>query len=310
MSTTYLNREISEWNTSDLCKWLIDNKYPGISELCQNNSLSGYDLFYITDDILKNEFGLNSFHERKVTMKLIKKLIYEHLKINIINSNGDNVVITLDNNKQYTLLVNQPKTRPGQGFEEYNNLLKFNKLHPEIIIKPIKYYVNPNNPQQELYITPYYYQARCIGVDPDEKKWGEWIPEPYYHYRIYSEKEAKIIKKCMVAMIIKFYDEKNKLGIVKYSLDGDDFMLKKGYENEELNEENIIKNFIFIAARKVIQIEFEEYINRIKKELKNDFEENENIVVKKKLRAPFSEEDIEEGIKYGMKLRENNKSTK
>ena len=100
---TYLKREISEWNTSDLSNWLIDNKYPGISELCQNNSISGYDLFYITDDILKNEFGLNSFHERKVTMKLIKKLIYEHLKINIINSNGDNVVITLDNNPDTSL---------------------------------------------------------------------------------------------------------------------------------------------------------------------------------------------------------------
>ena len=101
--TSYLNREISEWNTSDLTKWLIDNKYPGISELCQNNSLSGYDLFYITDDILKNELGLNSFHERKVTMKLIKKLIYEHLKLNIINSNGDNVILTLDNNPNTSL---------------------------------------------------------------------------------------------------------------------------------------------------------------------------------------------------------------
>jgi len=95
---SYLNREISEWNTSDLSKWLLDNKYPGISELCQNNSLSGYDLFYITEDTLKNEFGLNSFHERQVTMKLIKKLIYEHLRLNIINSNGDNVILTLDNN--------------------------------------------------------------------------------------------------------------------------------------------------------------------------------------------------------------------
>ena len=101
--TSYLNREISEWNTSDLTKWLIDNKYPGISELCQNNSLSGYDLFYITDDILKNELGLNSFHERKVTMKLIKKLIYEHLKLNIINSNGDNVILTIDNNPNTSL---------------------------------------------------------------------------------------------------------------------------------------------------------------------------------------------------------------
>jgi hypothetical protein len=37
--STYLNKEISEWNTKDLAAWLMDNKYPGISELCQNNSL-------------------------------------------------------------------------------------------------------------------------------------------------------------------------------------------------------------------------------------------------------------------------------
>ena len=100
---SYSKKEISEWNTTDLCNWLIDNKYPGISELCQNNSISGYDLFFINDDILKNELGLSSFHERKVTMKLINKLIYEHLKLNIINSNGDNVILTLDNNLDTTL---------------------------------------------------------------------------------------------------------------------------------------------------------------------------------------------------------------
>ena len=100
---SYLKKEISEWNANDLSKWLLDNKYPGISELCINNSISGYDLFYITDDILKNELGLNSFHERKITMKLIKKLVYEHLKLNIINSNGDNVILTLDNNPNTSL---------------------------------------------------------------------------------------------------------------------------------------------------------------------------------------------------------------
>lgn len=34
------------------------------------------------------------------------------------------------------------------------------------------------------------------------------------------------------------------------------------------------------------------------------------LLLKKKLRAPFSEEDINEGIKYGIKLRENNRNTK
>jgi hypothetical protein len=36
-------------------------------------------------------------------MKLINKLINEHLKLNIINSNGDNVILTLDNNHDTSL---------------------------------------------------------------------------------------------------------------------------------------------------------------------------------------------------------------
>ena len=100
---TYTDKEISEWNSSDLSNWLLDNKYRGISELCQKYSLSGYDLFFITDDILKNELGLSSFHERIVTLKLINKLTSEHLKLNIINSNGDNVILTLDNNHNTSL---------------------------------------------------------------------------------------------------------------------------------------------------------------------------------------------------------------
>ncbi len=101
--SNYTDKEISEWNSSDLSNWLLDNKYRGISELCQKYSLSGYDLFFITDDILKNELGLSSLHERIVTLKLINKLTSEHLKLNIINSNGDNVILTLDNNHNTSL---------------------------------------------------------------------------------------------------------------------------------------------------------------------------------------------------------------
>ena len=100
---TYFKKEISEWTSTDLCSWLLDNKFKGISELFQKYSISGYDLFFINDNVLKTELGLSSFHERKVAMKLITKLTNEHLKINIINSNGDNVLITLDNNHETSL---------------------------------------------------------------------------------------------------------------------------------------------------------------------------------------------------------------
>ena len=288
----------------------VKTKKPEFSESHYPLGIDNYDPWYMRitkDQDKEKEFiKVNNFITNFCINNSFEELQCSKISLQFINYGDTQLVfvVTLDNSKQYTLLVNQPKTRPGQSFEEFTNLTNFNKLHPEIIIKPIRYYVNPENLQQELYMTPYYYQARCIGVETEKKGWGIWIPEPEYHYKIFTEEEGKLIRKCMVAMMIKFYDEKNKCVIGGYSLDGDDFMLKKGYENEEFNEENIIKNFVFIAARKVIKIEFEEYINRLRKELRNDFEENENIVIKRKMRAPFLEQNIVEGIKLGMKLRE------
>ena len=101
---SYLNKEIPEWNSTDLSNWLLDNKFKKISELCKKFNINGYDLFFINEEILKTEFGLNSFHERITTFKTLKKLIYNHLKLNIINSlNGDETTLLLDNNLNISL---------------------------------------------------------------------------------------------------------------------------------------------------------------------------------------------------------------
>ena len=101
---SYINKEIPEWNSTDLSNWLLDNKFKKISELCKKNNINGYDLFYINEDILKNEFGINSFHERISTLKTLKKLIYAHLKLNIINSqDGEQTTLILDNNLNISL---------------------------------------------------------------------------------------------------------------------------------------------------------------------------------------------------------------
>ena len=241
--------------------------------------------------------------------EFISKTDMEELKgkkhIKFINYGDTQLVfvVTINEEKQYALLLNQPKTEVGQGLEEYNNLINLNKNHPDIVIRPLKYYVNPANPQQELYITPYYFKARCVGVN--EKDWGIWIPEPEYHFKDFNQTERKIINKCMIALVVKLYDEKNKRGISKWRFDGGDFMLLKGFEKEEINEENILKKLLMISARKLITIEFNEYIDKMKIELKNGLkEEDKKIIIGKNLRCPFSEEEIEEGIKFGMILRE------
>ena len=96
---SYTNKEISEWNTNDLSNWLLDNQFKKISELCKKNNLNGYDLFFINEEVLKTEFGINSFHERITILKTLKKLIYTHLKLNIINAkNGEKTTLILDNN--------------------------------------------------------------------------------------------------------------------------------------------------------------------------------------------------------------------
>ena len=248
---------------------------------------------------------INKFIKEFVSKNNIKELQGKEIDCQFINYGDVQVVfvVTIDEKKQYALLVNQPKTPAGQGLEEYNNLINLNKSNPDIVIKPINYYVNPDNPQQELYITPYYFQARCVGVNTNA--WGIWIPEPNYYFRDFNQIEKKIINKCMIALVIKLYDEKNKKGISRWRFDGGDFMLLKGFENGEINEDNIIKNLIMISARKLITIELKDYIEKMKIELRNGLKDNEEkLIIGKNLRCPFSEEEIEEGIKFGMKLRE------
>ena len=77
-------KEISEWSNNELCNWLNSNNYRGIADLFQKYSLTGYDIFYLNDKILKEELNLKSFHERHTTLKVINNLIYEHRKKNYI----------------------------------------------------------------------------------------------------------------------------------------------------------------------------------------------------------------------------------
>ena len=109
----------------------------------------------------------------------------------------------------------------------------------------------------------------------------------------------------MIALVVKLYDEKNKKGISRWRFDGGDFMLLKGFEEDEINEENIIKRLILISARKLISIELNEYIEKMRVELKNGIKDGEEkVIIGKNLRCPFSEEEIEEGIQFGLKLRQ------
>ena len=85
-------------------------------------------------------------------------------------------------------------------------------------------------------------------------------------------------------------------------------MLKKGFENLEINNENIINNMIFIAARNLINIEFNEYKNILKKELLRSYSDKDtDKIIVSRLKSPMTQNEIDEGISYGIFLKENKK---
>lgn len=212
-------------------------------------------------------------------------------------------VLTIDENRQYTFLVNQPATQFGTGKREFENLRILSKDNRDTVITPLYYFTDQNSMNRELYVTPYYYQSRCIGVE--DKEWGMWIPEPEYLFYDFKSQDRKIINASMVALLIKLYDAKGKRGLSEIRLDGGDFMLEKGFEDEDINFENILKKMKLIAARKLVPMELDEYISRIKQELSGKVTDNQEMkIIGKKLRRPLELDEIEDGIKLGINLRE------
>lgn len=276
-----------------------------MEDIKKSLGISNFGPWYIEmlpeQDLLEELTNMDNFIKSIIYNKSIDIFNSDNIDIQFINYGKTQLVyvVTVDNSMQYTLLVSQPATKQGTGKNEFDNLNRLNQLDSKIVIKPIQYFEKDN---EELYITQYYHQARCIGVNTVE--WGVWVPEPLYHFDSFNDNNRAIINSTMIAMLIKLYDEENNKGISKCRLDGGDFMLLKGYENEELTFDNITDHLKLIAARELTSISLDEYIDRIRKELSNK-EEKEQIIVGKKLRKSFTDEEIEIGIKKGLSLRNN-----
>ncbi len=135
-----------------------------------------------------------------------------------------------------------------------------------------------------------------------------WIPEPKYRFYNFKPQDKKVINASMVALLIKLYDCKEKRGLTEVRLDGGDFMIEKGFENYDINFENVLKRMKLTAIRKLESMELDKYISRIRQELSGKVPDNQEMkIIGKKLKCPLRLDEIEEGIKLGINLREREK---
>lgn len=233
-----------------------------------------------------------------------KKYIVEHnlneedVDVKFINYGDIELVYLLEdkkNNIDYTLLVKQPDVIHGFVKKEHDNLIELSK-RADFVVAPIDYYCNE---ECELYVTPYIPYARCIATD---NVWGMYVPEPYYRFEKFTDDQESIVNTCIIAKLVSLYDFNKRKGIAACRIGGGDFMLKQGWENEELTIKNTLDSLYLIALRNTIDCEFEEYLNLIRKEFSNplivylDAKINTNNMVK------IKEIDLKNGIELGCKM--------
>ena len=212
-------------------------------------------------------------------------------------------VLTEKSGKRSTLLVKQPVVPLGKVKEEAQNLL-FLKDKDQNVVAPIDYFQIGD---QELFVTPYIYQARCIA---SYGSWGMYVPEPYYRFVAFTEEQEKIVNCCMLANLVSLYDFEHQEGISSCKLGGGDFMLPKDWEKEPPTLPNTLNNLFLIAARKKIKCSYDKYISIIRDEFSRVTisEDQKNILLNIRGRVPMQIEDIDLGIELGQKLINSEKS--
>ncbi len=189
----------------------------------------------------------------------------QHMKIKFINWGHMEVVYVLDNgHKKYTLLMGQPNLEFGKIQEEYNNLRILGENNENIVI-PLLYYGNPNS-HREVYMTPYFYQARCISYLDD--KLGIYVPEPNYHFEEFNENDKNIVEEAITAKIISLYNLNTHIGLDAFKVSSGDFILKKGFEYSRNNAGEIFDKMKVIAARNLVKTSLDNYIDLVYERLK------------------------------------------
>lgn len=278
---------------------------------------------------MKNNLGIGMFnnfylevndiqdkdYEYSKILKFIRKYLQVYADKNNLNANDLKVeflnygktelvyVLTEPSGNRVTLLVKQPAVEFGRVKQEADNLIKLNDRDKNVIA-PIDYYFYED---QELYVTPYMYQSRCIASDAS---WGMYIPEPCYRFESFTEEQSHIVNTCMIAKLVSLYDEELQEGISSCKLGGGDFMLTKGWEeNRTPTIKDTLESIYLIAARDKISCSLDEYITLVLNEFTQrtiGLEQNK-FLLNHRARVPMNRQDVEMGIEIGKEIIKNRK---
>lgn len=244
--------------------------------------------------------------EYKIVYAIKNNISPADLRLHFINYGKTELVFVLTekSGKRVTLLVKQPAVEFGKVLQEAKNLTNLKKID-KTVVAPIDYFASNG---QELYVTPYMHQARCVASDLN---WGMYVPEPFYRFEDFTKTQSDIVTTCMIAKLVSYYDMKKQEGICACKLGGGDFMLPKGWELKMPTLTNTYNNLHLIAAREKMHCSFEEYLNIIRDEFSRPTinENQSNLKINHRGRVHISKASIEKGIALGKKILEKRQTS-
>jgi len=277
-------------------KWdIVNTKSLGIgtinSAYIETNDIQDKNHEYIKINKFLNKY--KQYYAEK------KNIDISTLKLDFINYGKTELVYVLTDGtgQQSTILVKQPAVEFGKVKQEANNLTQLNKVDSKVVA-PIDYF---SYGDQELFVTTYIKQARCIASDG---VWGMYIPEPFYRFEPFTQEQKSLVNSCMIAKLISLYDVDKCRGISKCKLGGGDFILPKDWESKTPTIDNILDNLYLIAARDMISCSFDEYVDIIRDEFSKRTigDDQDSLRLNIRGRVPMEYEEIEQGIALGKQL--------
>ena len=230
-------------------------------------------------------------------------------------------MLTVDD-RRYALLVGHEGTEQGIVKKEYKNLKRLHERNRDSVVKPL-YYLS--NETMEAMLEDFIDQAWTIVADYDvlhgetveDARFGIFLPGNIFvnTYKPFSKSQTSIVKSCIIAMLIKLFDEKSNLGLASCQIANGDFVFAGQIDDKEFNYENVLNRLTLSAARELVSMTLEEYIDIIRKEftigtqIKNELNSNDKtqFIINKRSLIPMTNDEIEKGIELGIQLRDKDK---
>lgn len=228
------------------------------------------------------------------------------INISFLNYGNTEIVylVTMSNNNQFTVLINQPHTKLGVVRDEFNNLERLMEMDSRFVVKPLAYFSNEDL-GHELYASEYIKDAACIIIG--KSKHGIYLPIATPPFKVFPSKISSAINSTMIALLVNYYDEQKGRGLAQIQTNGNDYMLKPEFEIKD--KSTILPNIKLIAARKFIDTTLDEYLNLLQSEFLISTEHGDKLVTSGKIlintRSSYAmtKKQINKGIELGLKLR-------